>query len=226
MELAESLQERERKKGKEESKDGDPSLIISRENEQAEQALMRHEEVLTAEFKSDCATEWNRRRLARVYASVDGEEFGREGTYRVDRFGCMEMYVGEFDEDPPSEPSTTELWELYLGGEIPADILKKERLDKELMRIGRHAHMKQLDETKRELDFAAGGPTVRIMFVGKRSKNTKKKNKKEIFFRKGGAGGMRPRRTPTLAVTPSKRKGKRNRSVKSSVKKRARKNSK
>ena len=40
MELAESEQEREQKKGKEESKDGDPSLIISRENEQAEQALM------------------------------------------------------------------------------------------------------------------------------------------------------------------------------------------
>ena len=121
MELAKSWQEREQKKGKEESKDGDPSLIISRENEQAEQALMGHEEELTAEFKSDCAAEWNRRRLAREYASVDGEEFGRDGTYRVDRFGCMEMYVGEFDEDPPSEPSTAELWKLRLGGEVPAD---------------------------------------------------------------------------------------------------------
>ena len=40
MELAESEQEREQKKGREESKDGDPSLIISQENEQAEQALM------------------------------------------------------------------------------------------------------------------------------------------------------------------------------------------
>jgi hypothetical protein len=94
------------------------------------------------------------------------------------------------------------------------------------MRIGRHEHLKQCDETKRELDFTAGGPTVRMMFVGKRSKNTKKKSKKEIFFRKGGAEGMRPRRSPTLAVTPSKKKEKRNRSVKSSMKKRARKNSK
>ena len=65
MELAESEQEREKKKGKEESKDGDPSLVVSQENEQAEQALMLHEEVLAAEFRSDCATEWNRRRLTR-----------------------------------------------------------------------------------------------------------------------------------------------------------------
>ena len=107
-------------------------------------------------------------------------------TYRIDRSGCIEMYVGEFDEDPPSEPSATEFWALYMGGEIPEDILKKEQLDKELMRIGRHEHLKQCDETKRELDFAPGGPTVRMMFVGKRSKNTKKKNKKEIFFSKGG----------------------------------------
>ena len=91
---------------------------------------------------------------------------------------------------PPSEPSATEFWELYVGREVPTDILKKERLDKELMRIGRHEHMKQLDETKRELDFAAGGPTVRMMFVGKRSKDTKKKSKKEIFFPpKGGVVG-------------------------------------
>ena len=44
--------------------------------------------------------------------------------------------------------------------------------------------MKQLDETKRELDFAASGPTVRMMLVGKRSKNTKKKSKKEFPPRK------------------------------------------
>ena len=124
MELAESEQERERKKGKEESKDGEPPNVISQENEQAEQALMGNEEVLAAEFRSDCATEWNRRRLAQEYASVDGEGFGRDGIYRIDRFGCMEMYVGEFDEDPPSVPSATELWELYVGGEVPEDILK------------------------------------------------------------------------------------------------------
>ena len=77
-----------------------------------------------------------------------------------------------------------------MGGDVPEDILKKERLDKELMRIGRHEHMKQLDETKRELYFAAGGPTVRMMFVGKRSKSTKKNNKKEIFFfERGGRRG-------------------------------------
>ena len=75
------------------------------------------------------------------------------------------------------------------GGEVPEDILKKERLDKELMRIGRHEHLKQCDETKRELDFAAGGPTVRMMFVGKLSKNTKKKSKKEIFFERGERRG-------------------------------------
>jgi len=38
---------------------------------------MGHEEELTGEFKRDCATERNRRRLAQEYASVDGEEFGR-----------------------------------------------------------------------------------------------------------------------------------------------------
>ena len=96
-ELAESQHEREQK-GEEESKDGDPPL---KENEQAEQALMGHEEELTKEFKRDCATEWNRRRLAREYATVDREGFGRDGIYRQDRFGCMEMYVGKFDEDPP-----------------------------------------------------------------------------------------------------------------------------
>ena len=66
----------------------------------------------------------------REYASVDGEGFGRDGIYRVDRNGYMEINVGEFDEDPPSEPSARELWELYVGGEPPADMLKKERLDK------------------------------------------------------------------------------------------------
>ena len=108
----------------------------------------------------------------------------------------MEMYVGEFDEDPPSEPAVIELWELYVGGEIPADILQKERLDKELMRIGKHEHMKQLDESKRELDFAAGGPTLRMMFVRKRTKNTKKKSMKEIFFSKGGGGGEETPKNP------------------------------
>ena len=66
---------------------------------------MGHEEELKKEFERDCAEEWNKRRLARVYATVDGEGFGRDGIYRVDRFGCMEMYVGEFDDDPPSEPT-------------------------------------------------------------------------------------------------------------------------
>ena len=115
VELAESQHEREQK-GKEESKDDASPLIVRQENEQAEQALMEHEEELMEEFKRDCATEWNRRRLAREYASVDGEGFGRDGIYRVDRFGCMEMYVGEFDEDPPSEPTAAELWEEYVGG--------------------------------------------------------------------------------------------------------------
>ena len=101
MELAESGQERERKKGRGESKDGDLPYVISQESEQAEQALMFNEEELAAKFRSDCATEWNRRRLAQEYASVDGEGFGRDGIYRIDRMGCMEMYVGEFDEDPP-----------------------------------------------------------------------------------------------------------------------------
>ena len=189
-----------RKKGKEESKDGDPPYVISQENEQAEQALMLNEEVLAAEFRSDCAAEWNRRRLAQEYASVDGEGFGRDGIYRIDRFGCMEMYVGEFDEEPPSVPSATELWELYMGGGgVPENILKKERLDKELMRIGRHEHLKQCDETKRELDFAPGGPTLRMMFVGKKSKNTKKKNKKEIFFSKGGGGGDETPKVPNTS---------------------------
>ena len=64
-------------------------------------------------------------------------------------------------------------------------MLEKERLDKELMRIGKHEHMKQLDETKRELDFDTSGPTLRMMFTGKRSKNTKKKSKKEFFFERG-----------------------------------------
>ena len=86
---------------------------------------MGHEEELTQEFKRDCATEWNRHRLAREYASVDGECFGRDGIYRIDRFGCMEMYVGEFDEDPPSEPSVTELWELYVGGGSPRTSSRK-----------------------------------------------------------------------------------------------------
>ena len=52
--------------------------------------------------------------------------------------------------------------------------------------------MKQLDEPKRELDFAASGPTLRMMFVGKRTKNTKKKSKKEIFFERGERRGGDP----------------------------------
>ena len=115
---------------------------------------------------------------------------------------------------------------MYVGGEIPSGILQKERLDKELMRIGRREHMKQMDETKRELDFATGGPTLRMMFVGKRTKNTKKKSKKEhFFFRQGGAEGEKPRKTLLISVDPSRKKGLRSRSVKSSMKKRARKNS-
>jgi len=60
------------------------------------------------------------------------------------------------------------------------------------MRIGKREHMKQLDESKRELDFAAGGPTLRMMFVRKRTKNTKKKSMKEIFFERGERGGRDP----------------------------------
>ena len=61
MELAESQHEREHK-GKGESKDEDP---YPNESEQAEQALMGHEEELKKEFERDCAAEWNKRRLAR-----------------------------------------------------------------------------------------------------------------------------------------------------------------
>ena len=58
------------------------------------------------------------------------------------------------------------------------------------MRIGKHEHMKQLDETKRELDFDTSGPTLRMMFTGERPKHTKKKNKKELFFERGGWGAV------------------------------------
>ena len=75
MELAESEREREKKKGEEESKDGEPPNVISREKEQAEQALMGNEEALAAEFRSDCATEWNRRRLAQEYATCGWGRF-------------------------------------------------------------------------------------------------------------------------------------------------------
>ena len=129
-------------------------------------------------------------------ATVDGEGFGRDGIYRQGRFGCIEIYVGEFDEDPPSEPTATELWEQCVGGEPPADMLKNERLDKELMRIGKHEHMRQLDETKRKLDFAASGPTVRMVFVGKRTKNTNRKRARKRFFSKGGSGGEETPETP------------------------------
>ena len=159
------------------------------ENEQAEQALMGHEEELKKEFERDCAKEWNKRRLAREYATADGEGFGRDGIYRVDRFGCMEMYVGEFDEDPPpSEPTLTEQWEYYVGGEPPpADLLKQEQLDDELMRIGKHEHMKQLGRIEKEESamLESSGPVLRMMFTEKRSTNMKKKIKKEIFSERG-----------------------------------------
>ena len=132
-----------------------------------------------------------------------------------------------------------ELWEMYVGGEeIPADLLKKERLDKELMRIGKHEHLKQLDESRRQLDFdheielalefERSGPTLRMMRKGKPSKSTKK-SKKGTFFRRGGAG--RTRSLPLLSVKskpPMKQREKRNRRVKNSMKsrkKKARKNS-
>ena len=155
------------------------------ENEQSEQALMENEEELKKEFERDCAKEWNKRRLERVYASVDGEGFGRDGIYRVDRFGCMEMYVGEFDESPPREPTITEHWDYYVGGEEPpAELLKQERLDKEHMRIGRHEHMKQLEDTKKNLEHVmleSSGPTLRMMRKGKQSNDTNKNSKKEPF---------------------------------------------
>ena len=138
---------------------------------------MGHEEELKKEFERDCVKEWNKRRLAREYATVDGEGFGRDGIYRVDRFGCMEMYVGEFDEDPPSEPTLTEQWEYYVGGEPPpGDLLKQEQLDNELMRIGRHEHMKQLGRIEKEesVVLKSSGPSLRMMRKGKQSKNTKK----------------------------------------------------
>ena len=82
---------------------------------------------------------------------------------------------------------------------MPADLLKKERPDKELMRIGKHEHLKQLEESRRQLDFdheielalefERSGPTLRMMRKGKRTTDTKKKSKKETFFRKGGGGG-------------------------------------
>ena len=86
---------------------------------------------------------------------------------------------------PPGEPTLTEQWEYCVGGEPPpADLLKQEQLDTELMRIGRHEHMKQLDRIEKEesVMLESSSPTLRTMFVGKRSKNTKKKSKKEHFF--------------------------------------------
>ena len=79
----------------------------------------------------------------------------------------------------------TEQWEYYVGGEPPpADLLKQEQLDNELMRIGRHEHMKQVGRIEKEesVMLTPSGPVLRMMFTGKRSTNTKKKSKKETFF--------------------------------------------
>ena len=101
---------------------------------------MGNEEEPKEEFERDCAKEWNRRRLAREYATVDGEGFGRDGIYRVDRFGCMEMYVGEFDDDPP--PLSPPSWETgsTTSGRNRQRTLpnKAEQLDNELMHIGKN----------------------------------------------------------------------------------------
>ena len=75
--------------------------------------------------------------------------------------------------------------------------LKLFPLDKELMRIGRHEHMKQLDETKRELDFAASGPTVSMMFVGEAIEEHEEKEQERAFFSKGGSRGDEIPETPT-----------------------------
>ena len=105
-------------------------------DEQIERRLMRGEEIDQYGFERDCAKEWDKRRSERVYSSVDGEEFGREGFFRVDRFGYMEIYVGEFDDDPPQESTLTEDREEYVGGAPPPELLNQERLDNDLMCIG------------------------------------------------------------------------------------------
>jgi hypothetical protein len=190
QELAESQREREQK-GEEESKENDPPnegeqnemFWHQRCLESVECILMHKEEVLKQEFERDCAKEWNRRKLERVYAIVDGEGFGRDGIYRQDRNGCMEMYVGEFDDDPPGERSMRELWEEYVGGEMPDDLLKKERLDKEIMQIGKHEHLKQLEESQ---ELERSGPTFRMMRRGKPAE--RREWWEEYFFSKGGSG--------------------------------------
>ena len=145
----------------------------------------------------DCAKEWDKRRLARFCSSVDGEEFGREGVCRVGRFGCMEMYVGEFDDDPPSESTLTEDWEEYVGGAPPADLLKQGKLDNSLMRIGKRRVMKDRGKKEKEESAMAetSGPTLRMMSKGKRSTNTKKKRQERHFFERGERGGL-GHRTP------------------------------
>ena len=124
VELADSQHEREQK-GTRESKPESDGSSHTENNEQCEQALMGHGEELKKEFERDCAKEWNRRNLAREYTTVDGEGFGRDEIYRVDRFGCMEMYVGEFDDDPPVSPPAWKTGSTTLGRGPPADLVKR-----------------------------------------------------------------------------------------------------
>ena len=62
------------------------------------------------------------------------------------------------------------------GGAPPADLARQEKLDNELMRIGKREFMKQLDKKDKEEDamVETSGPTLRMMSKGKRSTNTKK----------------------------------------------------
>ena len=92
-----------------------------------------------------------------------------------------------------------ELWEEYVGGEMPEDLLKKERLDKELMQIGKHEHLKQLDESR---EFERSGPTFRMMRRGKPAE--RREWWEEYFFSKGGSGREdRENRTVRLTTKES-----------------------
>ena len=139
-----------------ESKEDEVRLSVENDRESIERnerLLMMGEERSTKnqeELELEWAKEWDKRRSERVYSSVDGEEFGREGSFESIASDTWRRTSESLTTTLPQESTLTEDWEEYVGGAPPPELLKQERLENVHMRIGKQRFERDREKESKE----------------------------------------------------------------------------